>query len=350
MYSNVGQLSVADLVDQIDRKSIVINKQYQRGSGIWPDSARTYFIDTMLEGYPFPKLYLYQVFNEKSRRPIKEIVDGQQRVTTIMDFMADKFALTSASNKYSGMHFSDLNEEEQQKFLSYQVEVSTIMSASRAELLEMFRRINAYTAPLSSAEKRHATYQGKFKWFIVEQADEHSPILEELGIFTAKQLARMNDAEFICDLLVAVELGIVSKSAKQTEDLYKKYDEVFDKERYFSTILNDFFTFLYKDIPGTHDTFLMKSYAIHSLFCAFVHIKYGLPNVEEFTDIRPNPDIGFDLEHVTAQLEQMADEHENQIEDGDYPNYVAACLSSTTKAPQRAVRFKAFVNVLSGNV
>ncbi|WP_233357949.1 hypothetical protein, partial [Vibrio cholerae] len=75
-------------------------------------------------------------------------------MTTIIDFMNDKFKLGNSSNKYSGMRYSDLDVEIKQQFLSYQIEASVVLSATRSELLEMFRRINAYTAPLSSAEKR----------------------------------------------------------------------------------------------------------------------------------------------------------------------------------------------------
>lgn len=70
MNLNVSQITLIDLVEQISRKEVVINRHYQRGK-VWPDTAKTYFIDTILEGYPFPKIYLYQVFSEKSRRPIK---------------------------------------------------------------------------------------------------------------------------------------------------------------------------------------------------------------------------------------------------------------------------------------
>jgi len=236
MNLSVGQITLIDLIGQLERREVIINTNYQRGAGLWPDSARTYFIDTILEGYPFPKVYLYQVFNEKYKRPIKEIVDGQQRLTTIVDFMNDKFTLTSASKKYAGMKYSDLDEDVQNQFISYQIELSIILSATRAELLEMFRRINAYTAPLSAAEKRHATYQGDFKWFIVELADEYSPILENLGIFTDKQLARMQDAEFIADLVVSLEKGIVQKSAKTIDDLYKLYEGNFNRQREYTRI------------------------------------------------------------------------------------------------------------------
>ena len=105
----------------LKKKDIVINKEYQRGAGLWPSTAQTYFIDTILEGFPFPKLYFYQSFDRSKKKPIKEVVDGQQRLSTIRNFCAGKFKLSSASENYKGLSFMDLSEEDQEKFLMYSI-------------------------------------------------------------------------------------------------------------------------------------------------------------------------------------------------------------------------------------
>lgn len=347
MNLNVSQITLIDLIDQIERKEVIINRDYQRGS-VWPDTAKTYFIDTILEGYPFPKIYLYQVFSEKSRRPIKELIDGQQRMTTIINFMADEFKLGSSSNRYSGMFYSDLDEEVKQRFLSYQIEASVVLSATRSELLEMFRRINAYTAPLASAEKRHAMYQGFFKWFIVDSADKHSPALADLKILSSKLLSRMGDAEFISDLVVALDQGIVAKTSKQIEDLYKGYDRAFPNENLYKDVIDDFFNVLLTRLSPLHESYMMKSYVVHSLFCAFVACKYGIPNQEEHTDIIASRDRVFNFDKINNDLLELAYAHEVQDVEGEHANYVEACLSSTTKKIQRTVRFKVLVKVFAG--
>jgi len=47
--------SVIEIRDMLARKELVVNETYQRGSELWPSGARSYFIDTMLNGFPFPK-------------------------------------------------------------------------------------------------------------------------------------------------------------------------------------------------------------------------------------------------------------------------------------------------------
>jgi len=347
MNLNVSQITLIDLVDQIRRKEVIINRDYQRGK-VWPNTAKSYFIDTILEGYPFPKIYLYQVFNEKINRPIKELIDGQQRMTAIMDFMQDKFKLGSNSNRYKGMCFSDLNDDDRNHFLSYQVEASVILSATRPELLEMFRRINAYTAPLSVAEKRHAVYQGDFKWFIVDLADAHSPLLGELGIVGPKLLSRMGDSEFISDLIVVLEKGVTTKTSKQIEDLYKQYDREFSQKPNYTAIVNEFFSLLASIFEPLHGTFMMKSYIVHSLFSAFVACKYGIPGMEDLVEFEANKSIKFDYDTIIPQLLELAEAHELQDTEGEHSAYVKACLSSTTKTPQRRERFKVIANILHG--
>ena len=61
MEINNSAYTIAEIIGGYTRKDIRINRSYQRSGGIWPSSAQTYFIDTILEKYPFPKLYFLRV-------------------------------------------------------------------------------------------------------------------------------------------------------------------------------------------------------------------------------------------------------------------------------------------------
>ena len=201
--------SVAELRDMLGRKDLVVNKTYQRGAGLWPSSARSYFVDTMLTGFPFPKLYFSESLDRKSRRVIREIVDGQQRITSMMDFLNDKFRLTSVSRQFAGKSFSELPEEMQMAYLAHPVPVDVIRNASKSEILEMFRRMNAYTLPLNESEKRHAQFHGVFKWFVNTLTDEMSATIVGFNILTNRQIVRMADAELIAEMVVyRITVGI----------------------------------------------------------------------------------------------------------------------------------------------
>ncbi|MEZ4660788.1 MAG: hypothetical protein R2911_24820 [Caldilineaceae bacterium] len=77
---------------------------------------------------------------------------------------------------------------------------------------------------------------------------------------------------------------------------------------------------------------MMKPYAFHSLFCAFAHLKYGLPEEKVPLNI---PTIGKSFKiskKAVGHLRAMAEAHETRDVDGQYSEYVKACLGTTTKS------------------
>ena len=93
METKNTSITVADLCQQFKMGSITVNRDYQRSSQVWPTAAKSYLIDTILSGYPIPKLAMYQKLDLANRRSLREIVDGQQRTLTILDFYNDKLKL-----------------------------------------------------------------------------------------------------------------------------------------------------------------------------------------------------------------------------------------------------------------
>jgi hypothetical protein len=113
--------SVAEYCQQMARREIRVNQEYQRSDKVWPPPARSFLIETMLLGYPMPKLSLHQVTDVRSRTSTKEVVDGQQRSKAIFGYFNDEFRLSRSLEleDIRGKRFSDLDEEYQHKFLDY---------------------------------------------------------------------------------------------------------------------------------------------------------------------------------------------------------------------------------------
>jgi len=89
--------------------------------------------------------------DKETKRPRREIVDGQQRITTLVEFADGKFALGKNAQGHEGQFFNQLSEDDQDSFYAYTVSVDVIRNADRSDLLQMFRRMNAYTLPLNAA-------------------------------------------------------------------------------------------------------------------------------------------------------------------------------------------------------
>src|SRR5690242_5809094 len=103
------------------RGEITVNKDYQRSDQVWPQVARSYLVETILKGFPIPKLYLHQVTDVKSKKTIKEIVDGQQRSVAILDFFNDELRLSKSieNEEIQNKKYSELDPEYKHKFLEY---------------------------------------------------------------------------------------------------------------------------------------------------------------------------------------------------------------------------------------
>ena len=97
MRVNSNTYTIADINQWLKEGSLTINRDYQRQSGLWPLNARSYFIDTILNSFPFPKITLLQKIDLKTQKTNREVIDGQQRIMAIEEFVDDKLKLSSSS-------------------------------------------------------------------------------------------------------------------------------------------------------------------------------------------------------------------------------------------------------------
>lgn len=337
MQINTSNYSVIEIVEMLDRRELVVNRDYQRGTGLWPDGPASYFIDTILEGYPFPKIYMYEFVDPGSRRMRKEIVDGQQRIRTIQRFYRNEFAIKGES-RFAGKSFQDLDEEDQIKFVSYPVSVDVIRSAKRSEILQMFRRMNAYTLPLNEPEKRHSSFQGKFKWFVNSMTDALGEFFIEFGVFTQRQIVRMADAELISECVLSMERGIISTSASDLNKLYRGYDNEFPEMQDYSARIHETFSFIVEELGDLRRTHMMKPYALHSLITALIHARFGIPSIQNETDVAPVGQFVINGAEAVNNLLTLAQAHEAKETDGPYHRYVWGCDAAVNRAPRRYAR------------
>lgn len=342
--------TIADAIDNLENKKLIINKDYQRSPGIWPDTAKSYFIDTILEGFPYPQIYLYHNYDKERKKPFSEVIDGQQRLTTILEFSRNEFKLTKESKKYKGLKFEQLDEEMQEKFLKSSVEAGLIVSGNRSEVLEMFRRMNSYTTPLNPSEKRNARFQGQFKWFITHMAADISPFLEEFKVLTPKQILRFFDLEFLTEISLAMDVGLDTKNPKKLDEIYHKYDESFPNSAEFNIRITSFINLLKKEFAALKGSKILTVNSLHDLFIAATHLKYGIPELEEQINITPIGVYYVNGEKALRGLEMLSNAVEVESQDDNIKDFVEASKKSTTKKPSRLVKVKFMIKALKGEL
>lgn len=347
---NENNYSIIEIIDLLAEKKLTVNKKYQRGGQLWPPGPRSYFIDTILSGYPFPKIYFYEYLDRATRKVKREIVDGQQRVSAITEFVGNKFALTNSSEHYSGMRFADLDEEVQERFLSYSVSVDVIRSARESEILEMFRRMNAYTLPLNSAEKRHSQYQGSFKWAMNRLASDYNAFFVEWGVFSNRQIVRMADAELFADMVLFLDEGITTQTSGKLSSLYKKYDTRYEDMDRHESLIKDALDFLIQHFGDLRNTHAMKPYVLLTLFAALAYNRFGKTVLDQEGLPSNENEYCADIEVAVTQLSELASAHEAKMDEGPLSRYVWACSGGTNTESRRQVRFEYILSALQGRL
>lgn len=133
---------------------LTIQPEYQRNY-IYADGKRDVaVIDSLLKGYPLGLIY----FNNVDETRL-EVLDGQQRITSIGRFVTGKFAILDSHGMQQ--YFGGLSEDQQQKILMSEILVYEC-SGTESEIKQWFKTINTVGVPLNDQELLNAIYSGPF--------------------------------------------------------------------------------------------------------------------------------------------------------------------------------------------
>jgi len=278
---NTRNYSIRDFDEWNTRNELVLQPKFQRRD-VWSDKARSYLIDTIIRGKPIPKIYMRQDTNPKTRRTTREIVDGQQRLATVLSFLKDGFRISKSHHEdYGGMAFSDLDANAQRDILKYEFAVDLLQDMPDQEVFNIFARINMYSEKLKPQELRNSSWYGDFKSAVYLMAEEFTTFFIANKIFSNRAVLRMAEAEFITDLLQAQQDGIVAGSKTVRDKVYKTYDNEFPSRRTHEKRFRETIDIL-KGIFGS-DLAQSQFKAIrllYPLYCAIFHLKFGLPKLK----------------------------------------------------------------------
>lgn len=148
-WFSVKSFTIERLQKLNNDKKILVNKKYQR-SKVWRDRQKADLIESITLGYPIGTLVIVE------RSDYFELVDGQQRLFAITDFLIDDFP--NNKNKY----FSKLSAEKRSEFLEYIVPALMLNAELKLDIVaSIFVRLQEGT-PLSTAEKVFA-FVGNFR-------------------------------------------------------------------------------------------------------------------------------------------------------------------------------------------
>ncbi len=200
---STDKFTLANL-DYLERQQkLVLDPEYQR-EAVWTESQEQLLIDSLLRDYDIPKLY----FRIRNSQPLQyEVVDGQQRLRAVMNYLRGTFALSDEADPVDGhqianLKFGELHLDIQMKLRDCQLDVVTLDNAySDDDVRDIFLRLQNGT-PLNAAEKRRAV-PGKMR-IVVEELAQHKFFEAKTAVcdFSAKRFAFEDAAAKLLHLLL----------------------------------------------------------------------------------------------------------------------------------------------------
>ena len=261
---------------------------------VWLNRQKSFLIDTILSGLPIPELYMQDSVDDQGRAKYT-VVDGQQRLRAVLEFLEGRFSIDGRdSPQWSGMQFEDLSGDDKKKLYSYNFIVRQLPATDDAQLRMIFQRLNRNTVSLNAQELRKATYWGPFIKLMEEISDLEA--WAKFAVFSANDVRRMLDIEYVSELSIALLNGHQNKKAR-LDHYYQVYEDDFEQEqevrRVFVSVLGE----LMQAIPDLSSTRWSKKTDFYTLFLVVSKHVSSLPlNASVRKNLRQHV-VGFG-EHV----------------------------------------------------
>lgn len=205
---------------------------------VWSPKLKSLLIDTVATGMPMPIIFLREKQDMENLEIIMEVIDGQQRLRTLLSFIEpkclpdfernkDAFVVRPSHNRdIANKPFPKLPKDVRQAILGYEISTHVFPATTGDDVvLRMFARINSTGAKLTPQEIRNATYYGEFKTLSYDLAFENLERWRSWDTFSDKNIARMVEVESVSDYLLAMMRGIEAKTQPGLEKAYKDYDD-----------------------------------------------------------------------------------------------------------------------------
>jgi 5-methylcytosine-specific restriction endonuclease McrA len=235
-----SRISIDDVVRLMNKRRFLVRPSYQRKEVINPSKASS-IIESVLLGITLPALFIF-----KRLDGISEVIDGQQRLLTLLGFIGSEYIDEKGKSKSSKNHkfslrklrilkeleskkFDQLNEEQKNKiydFPLYLVEIDENQNP-QFDPIDLFIRLNDKPYPI-----RENSFEMWNSWVEVDVIQNIKNLKISIeSWFYLKQLSKANDRdrmenEELLTSLIFLEYSVLIKDTRKTLDVYQKTDRL----------------------------------------------------------------------------------------------------------------------------
>lgn len=315
-----------DLLSAHDRGELNISPWYQRRS-VWTNGHKSYLINSIFSTMPVPSIYIRHTLDLEREKTVKEVVDGQQRCRSIIDFKSNAFSARHPDHK-NRVYFKDLTTAQRESFLMSKLPVAYLIGADDSDVIEIFGRLNAVSKTLNAQEKRAAQYSGEFHQFCLREAVSRLSLWRGMNIFSATDISRMAEVQFTADLTMAMVNGMSDYSAARINNAYRDWDEEFPERFDVAQRLDRVYSKIASLSTETiKDTVFSRSPVFYSLILV----------LDSLAKLPSKSSLEQSLTDIDARFNDLRPLAQRTKEDVDF---VAACTASTQRIRSRETRFQ----------
>lgn len=279
-YLNTTTLNISWFKKASDSGELEMSPPFQRNP-VWTDKQKSFLIDSVLNGYPIPEIYIQEKISPDGRTKYV-IVDGQQRIRSVLGFIAGEFEISEGeSTKWNMCSFEDLSEEDKVNFYSYKFVVRTLPDITDDEIRSIFQRINKNNVALNAQELRQSTYSGDFIKSMNLISDKE--YWKDIGLFSAEKVRRMLDVEYISELAIAFLNGHQNKKDK-LDYYYTMYEMEYLDAKSVENVFDKVCSELIQILPEIKKTRWSKLIDFYTLFLVMAGAENALPFSQDKRD------------------------------------------------------------------
>lgn len=218
---------------------------YQREGGIWNMERKQLFIDSIINGFDIPKLYIHDIRTQTSEPERYNVVDGKQRITTILQFLKNDFPLSedfkyesgpnlqnlnNSTEPLAGNYWNDINDQWKHHIHQKKLDFVAISNADKGDIEELFLRLNNGES-LNAAEKRNSI-PSDMNEIIRDVSQNHSFFTSYLALENKRYNYYELSAKFIALIMEATN----SSSKADIDDNIYRQDL---KKKHLDKLVND---------------------------------------------------------------------------------------------------------------
>lgn len=209
------------LISALNDRTLQPRPDFQRRL-VWSTKHKLAFVKTVLEGFPFPEIYIAAGSVDLDTSKSHELlVDGQQRLDTLFQYFNGSETLKLTRDI---VPYKMLTSEKKSAFLDYEVVVRDLGDIPIEEVKQIFQRINSTNYALNPMEVHNSQFSGELISLSEKLAE--LPFWEAHNIFSTNEIRRMLDMRFVLTSVITMMSTYFNRNS-EIEDYIERYNDDF---------------------------------------------------------------------------------------------------------------------------